>query len=417
MPRSGVVALTLVVGLILSACAQVGAATEVKADAPRASADPAAALGVRAALDAFSADLYKALAREPGNLVLSPYGVAVALAMTSAGARGETAAQIGRVLHVENDPGAGFNVLEQELAKRPGKYKVGDGDFALELATANRLWGQNGLTFERTFLDTLARYYGAGMQIVDYKAAPEPARRSINDWVADRTRGRIKDLIPQGVIDVQTRLVLTNAIYLKASWMLPFAEGQAAPFHRTDGTDVQAKTMRLNESLRYGVGEGYQAVQLRYVGGLSMVVIVPDRGKLGAFERSLDGAAIRRLVDGMRSTQVILSLPKFTFTSQAQLKEALSQLGMPLAFTDRADLSGITKEERLEIADVVHKAFIAVDEKGTEAAAATGVVFRTTSAPANPIELRIDRPFLFLIQDDATGAILFLGRVGDPTAT
>jgi serpin B len=174
--------------------------------------------------------------------------------------------------------------------------------------------------------------------------------------------------------------------------------------------------MRQSENLAYGAGDGYQAVRLPYAGGLSMVVIVPDAGKLGSFERGLDGAALRRIANDLKSAQVALTMPKFSFRSNAMLKAALGELGMPIAFTDRADFSGMTKQEPLEIAEVIHQAFIAVDEKGTEAAAATAVVMRLTSAPDRVVELKIDRPFVFLIQDDETGAILFMGRLADPRA-
>lgn len=403
--------------LVLSACGGPAAAQEVRSGAARASADPSAAADLRPALDAFAVDLYRALARQDGNLVLSPYSVAVALAMTRAGALGPTADEMDRVLHASVSKGLdpGFNALEQALAKRPGKYKVDDQELDLELSTANRLWGQKDFQFEAPFLDRLAVYYGAGMQIVDYKTAPEPARKTINDWVATRTRDRIKDLIPEGVIDQLTRLVLTNAIYLKASWLHKFDDAAPAPFHRADGSDVQAPLMHLSEALRYGSGDGYRAVELPYAGGLSMVAIVPDAGKLSALEKGLDGARLRTVIDGLKGTQVNLWLPKFKFRSKALLKDVLGELGMPLAFTGDADFSGMTRQERLEIADVIHEGFIALDEKGTEAAAATAVVMRATAAPAEPVELRIDRPFLFLIQDQATGAILFMGRVLDPT--
>ena len=406
-----------VAGLVFSACGPA-AAQEIRSQAPRASADPAAAQDIRAATDAFSADLYRLLARERRNVILSPFSVAVALAMTRAGALGETASQMDRVLHaaLARDLRAGFNALDQALAKRPGKYKVGDQTLELELATANRIWGQKDFTFEPAFLDTLARDFGAGMQIVDYKTAHEAARRTINDWVAARTRDRIKDLIPQGVLDALTRLVLTNAIYLKAAWLHPFKDAVPSTFHRVDGSTVEARSMSLSEALTYGAGEGYQAVRLPYVGGVSMVVIVPDAGKLELLERGLDGAALRRIVSGLSGAQVTLSMPKFSFRSNALLKDALSELGMEVAFSGRADFSGMTKQEPLAIADVIHQAFIAVDEKGTEAAAATAVVMRATSAPQRQVELRIDRPFLFLIQDDETGAILFMGRLLDPSA-
>ena len=404
--------------LLVASCAGPAAAAEVRSSAPRAAADPAAARDAQDALDAFSADLYATLARTPGNLVLSPYSVAVALAMTRAGAVGKTRSEMDAVLRASSakDLDAAFNALEQALARRPGTYELGDQKLPLELATANRLWGQKGTPFEAPFLDTLASSYGAGMQIVDYIGATEDARKTINAWVADKTKDRITDLIPQGALDQMTRLVLTNAIYLKASWVNKFDDAHPGAFHRADGSEVQAQLMRLNETLPYAKADGYQAVRLPYAGGLSMLVVVPDAGTLAAFEKGLDGARLRAIAGGLAPRAVHLAMPKFTFRTEAALKDALSEMGMPTAFSDAADFSAMTTKEQLQVADVLHQAFIAVDEKGTEAAAATAVVMRATSAPLDPVELTVDRPFLFLITDDETGAVLFMGRVVDPTA-
>jgi serpin B len=410
--------LAVLLGTIASSCGTAAAAEEVRSSAPRAAADAAAAKKASAALDAFAIDLYRKLAKGQGNLVLSPYSAAVALAMSRAGAAGETAKQMDAVLRasIAGDLDVGHNALDQAIAKRPGKIKRGDQTYELELATANRLWGQKGFTFGQPFLDRLASSYGAGMQVVDYKTAAEASRRTINDWVASRTKGRIKDLIPQGVLDVRTRLVLTNAIYLKAQWILKFDDATSAPFTRLDGSRIDAQLMHQSETLRYGSADGYRLVAMPYAGGLSMIAIVPDAGRFAALEGALDGVKLRSAIDAMKPLPVNLWLPKFTFRSESGLKDPLAALGMPIAFTENADFSGITKQEPLEIADVLHQAFIAVDENGTEAAAATAVVFRATSAPLSPVELRVDRPFLFAIQDDETGALLFLGRVTDPTA-
>ena len=418
MGRPRVLVLIAVLGILASACGTAAAAEEVRSSAPRAGADAAAARKAAAALDAFAVDLYRRLAATPGNLVLSPYSVAVALAMTRAGATGETARQMDAVLHtgVAGDLDAGYNALDQALAKRPGKYTFGDQTLQLELATANRLWGQKGFTFEQAFLDRLAAAYGAGMQIVDYRTASEAARKTINDWVAARTKDRIKDLIPQGVLDARTRLVLTNAIYLKAQWLTKFDDAVAGPFTRLDGSRVDAQLMHENETLRYGTGDGYQLVAIPYGGGLSMIVIVPDAGRFAAVEGGLAGPQLRAAIDAMKPRPVDLTLPKFTFRTEARLKDALSAMGMPIAFSGDADFSGMTKQEPLTIAEVLHQAFIAVDEKGTEAAAATAVVMRATGLPASPVTLRVDRPFLFAIQDDETGTLTFMGRVADPTS-
>src|SRR4051812_6471844 len=410
--------LAALLGILVSSCGTAAAADEIRSNAARATADAAAATRGTAALDAFAIDLYRRLASTPGNLVLSPYSIAVALAMTRAGANGETARQIDAVLRasVAGDLDAGHNAIDQAIAKRPGKYKIGDQTYELELATANRLWGQKGFSFEPAFLDRLATAYGAGMQIVDYKTAAEPSRRTINDWVAPRTKDRIKALTPEGVIDAQTRLVLTNAIYLKASWLMRFDDATSAPFTRLDGSRVDAQLMHQFETLRYGTGDGYQLVAMPYAGGLSMIAIVPDASRFAAVEGALDPAKLRAAIDAMKPRGVNLSLPKFTFRYAARLKDPLAAMGMPIAFSDAADFSAMTKQEALTIAEVLHQAFIAVDEKGTEAAAATAVVMRLTSAPAAPVELNVDRPFLFAIQDDETGALLFMGRVTDPTA-
>ena len=392
------------------------AAQEIRSQAPRSNADLAAAHDARATIDALSADLYRAMARGRGNMVLSPYSVGIALAMARAGAVGETANQIDAVLHAtpEQDLSAGFNAIDQKLAERPGKYGMFGKTLEVELAIANRLWGQKDLDFERAFLDELARDYGAGVQVVDYKTAAEGARSAINDWVAARTRDHIKDLIPQGVIDAQTRLVLTNAIYLKAAWRKRFKDAVAGTFHRADGSNVRVKMMRLSETLGYEAGDGYQAVRLPYAGGLSMILLVPRVGKLDSLERRLDGPTLRRAVNGLSDTLVKLTMPRFSFHSKARLKDVLGELGMPIAFTSRADFSGMTSEEPLQIADVIHEAFIAADEKGTEAAAAAAQVYMLSVVRLREVELIIDRPFLFLIQDDETGAILFMGRVSDP---
>jgi serpin B len=410
--------LAALLGVLTSACGTAAAAEEVRSSVARAAADVAAAKKASPALDAFAVDLYHRLATGSGNVLLSPYSVAVALAMTRAGAAGETARQMDAVLRssLAGDLDAGHNALDQAIAKRPGKYKVGDETRDLELATANRLWGQKGFTFEQTFLDRLAASYGAGMQIVDYKTAADPSRKTINDWVAARTKDRIKDLIPQGVLDANTRLVLTNAIYLKASWMVRFDDAVTAPFSLLSGGLVNTQLMHQSETMRYGEGIGYQVVAVPYAGGLSMLVIVPNAGRFASVEAALEGATLRAAIDAMRPRHVNLSLPKFTFRTEARLKDALAAMGMPIAFTDDADFSGMTKQEPLTIAEVLHQAFIAVDEKGTEAAAATAVVMRTTSAPLSPVELRVDRPFMFAIQDDETGALLFMGRVTDPRA-
>jgi len=408
--------------LASAACADDSASASdvVRSDAERATASAEAGQATAGSVEEFGADLYALLAQREGNLVFSPYSVAVALAMTRAGAEGETAAQMDAVLHADqaSDLHGGFNAIEQALATRPGEYPMGDGRVTLELATANQLWGQRGYEFDAAFLDTLAAKYGAGLRLVDYVEATEEARTTINEWVSEQTRERIPELIPQGVIDTMTRLVLTNAIYLNAPWQHPFSEGATspAPFHLIDGGEVQAQLMSLSGSLAYASGDGYEAVELPYVGGsLAMLVVVPNGGAFAGVEARLDGAFLREVTEALAGQPVNLRFPRFEFRTQAQLKPALGNLGMPSAFTDQADFSAMSTEGDLLIQDVVHEAFISVDEEGTEAAAATAVVVGATGAPMDPVELTVDRPFLFAIRDTETGALLFLGRVVDPT--
>ncbi|MBE0609297.1 MAG: serpin family protein [Dehalococcoidia bacterium] len=409
---------------LLSACGddEASASELVMSEAPRASADPAAAQGAASALGLFSTDLYAILARTEGNLVFSPYSAAVALAMTRNGATGETLDQMSAVLHADQagDLDAGLNAIEQALATRPGEYRWFDKTVKLELATANQLWGQRDYPFHDAFLDKLAASYGAGMRLVDYIRATEDARKAINAWVSDQTRERIPELIPEGVLNSDTRLVLTNAIYLNAPWMHRFNKDATAPgpFTRLDGSTVEAQLMRLSEELRFAKGPGYQAVELPYVdGSLSMLVIVPDSGDFADFQSAFSADTLETIVSNLKAAQVKLAFPRFEYRTQASLKDALKEMGMPIAFEPGlADFSAMSPDgKNLFIQDVIHEAFIAVDEDGTEAAAATAVVVGRTSAPQDTVELTVDRPFLYAIRDNETGAILFLGRLTDPS--
>ncbi|NJD66980.1 MAG: serpin family protein, partial [Chloroflexi bacterium] len=282
------------------------------------------------------------------------------------------------------------------------------------------LWGQRDYPFHDSVLDTLATKYGAGIRLVDYIKATEDARKAINAWVSDQTRERIPELIPDGVLNSDTRLVLTNAIYLNAPWMHRFNKDATAPgpFTRLDGSTVEAQLMRLSEELRFAKGSGYQAVELPYVdGSLSMLVIVPDAGEFADFQSAFNADTLETIVSDLKTAQVQLAFPRFEYRTQASLKDALKELGMPIAFEPNlADFSAMSPDgQPLYIQDVIHEAFIAVDEDGTEAAAATAVIVGDTSAPVDVVELTVDRPFLYAIRDNETGAILFLGRVVDPS--
>jgi len=284
----------------------------------------------------------------------------------------------------------------------------------------NAPFAQEDLTFEPAFLQALAQRFDAGVRLVDFETQIEAARQAINDWVAQQTEDRIKEILAQGSIDLMTRLVLVNAIYLKAAWVTPFDPKATRPaaFTRSDGSTVQAPTMELSAELPYAEGDGWRAVELPYVGGqLAMTIVVPD--DLASFVQSADGATIEAIVQGLagRKPEVDLSLPTFSIETKTELKDVLSTLGMPVAFDpDQADFSGMTTQEKLFIGAVIHQANITVDEKGTEASAATAVVMEASAAPADRVTFHVDRPFLFLLRDTTTGAIVFLGQVTDPTA-
>jgi serpin B len=369
---------------------------------------------------AFAFDLYQAVRANPGNLLYSPYSISLALAMTYAGAEGETKQQMADTLSFtlpDDRLHPAFNALDLELARR-GEGSPSSGGFRFQLNIANAIWGQKGYPFLAEFLDVLAENYGAGLRLLDFVTAPEESRLVINDWVSDQTEGKIPDLMPQGFIDELTRLVLTNAIYFNAAWAFPFEpqDTEDGPFHLLDGGEVSVPMMKESKEFGYAEGEGYQAVSLPYgVSGVSMVILVPQAGQFEAFESSLNAERVDAIVKALERWSVTLSMPKFDFESSFDLGETLATMGMPDAFSGTADFSGMTGSRELFISAVVHKSFISVDEEGTEAAAATAVGM-PASAPAGHVDLTLDRPFVFLIHDYETGAILFAGRVINPAA-
>jgi serpin B len=312
-----------------------------------------------------------------------------------------------------------------ELASR-GEGAKNKDDEGFRLNIVNAIWGQKGYDFLDTFLDVLAENYGAGLRILDFIAETEESRLAINQWVSDETEGRIKDLIPPGAVDPLTRLVLTNAIYFDAAWQYPFERRTTSgPFYLLDGGQVIVPMMKQTESLGYARGQRYQAVELLYDGGeLSMVILLPEAGEFKAFEEGLQAEQLNDIISGLQDTEVKLTMPKFDFDSEFNLTVTLAAMGMPHAFippspfsAQGADFSAMTGNRELFITDVVHKAFVAVDEAGTEAAAATGVIIAPTAMPPAPdVEVTVDRPFIFLIRDIDTGAILFVGRVVNPGA-
>jgi len=374
------------------------------------------------ASNAFGVDLYGQLRARPGNLALSPAGISIALAMTWGGAKGDTAAQLRKVLHLDGDPatvGAAWGKLAGALQ---------DPARPLTLRIANRLFGEQSFRFERPFLDATAAAYGAPLEPLDFVHAAEAQRVHINGWVADRTAQRITNLLPPASLDDTTRMVLVNAIYFLADWASPFEPKAtfAQPFHRTATDDVS--TMMMHQRATYGVAHqgGVSVLAMPYRGGdAEMWIVLPDKiDGLAEVERTLDAATLDGWRAALAPQEVQLTLPRFVIdpADPAELAQPLATLGMPDAFdAAKADLTGIgvppDPRNRLFISRVFHKAFVKVDEKGTEAAAATAVVaVEGAGMPAPAPQLAVDHPFLYLIVDKASGLVLFMGRVADPSA-
>ena len=413
-------AIVLILVSLMVGCAGTAKSALLQSDKPRLTPDAtdAETAELVAGNSVFTFDLYQRLSEgEEGNLFYSPYSISLALAMTYAGARGETEQQMAATMHYtlsQERLHPAFNALDTMLAS------YGDDEDAFQLNVANAIWGQEGYEFLPTFLDILAENYEAGLHTVDFVNETEAARQVINDWVSDRTEEKIQDLIPKGKLNSMARLVLTNAIYFNGKWVLPFEKSNThdEPFTLLDGSTVTVPMMSQVESFKYAEGNGYQAVELPYRGSnVSMLFILPEAGRFEEMEGVFSAESVMAITESLTSQQVHLFVPKFTFESEFNLSEALIQMGMPAAFGS-ADFSGMTGNRDLFISDVVHKAFVAVDEEGTEAAAATAVIMGETSAAVieEPILMKLDRPFLFLIHDNDTGTILFIGRVLKPEA-
>ena len=414
--------ITLSLVLPLTGCTGTASAGLIESDKERIKSPDVSPADVATLVDgntAFSFDLFQELKSEDGNMFCSPYSISLALAMTYAGARGETEQQMADTLHYDlsqHNLHPAFNYLDMELTKR-GKGARGKDDEGFRLNIVNAIWGQKDFTFLPEFLDTLAENYGAGLRLLDFINETEKSRITINDLVSDETEGRIQDLIPQGQLDAATRLVLTNAIYFNAAWQYRFEKSMTSDsvFHLLNGQDINVPMMRQTESFGYTTGDGYQAVELQYDGGeLSMVILLPDPGEYDSFEDQLNVENTNEIINRLQYTQVALAMPKFEFESEFKMKDTLSRMGMPVAFSPSADFSGMTGGKELYIDQVIHKAFVSVDEAGTEAAAATAVDMKLTSMPAEPVNVTIDHPFIFLIRDIETGTILFVGRVMNP---
>src|ERR1700761_1285230 len=388
---------------------------------------PARRAAVAAAADAFGADLYRRLGADGQDLVFSPASIAAALQLALLGARGSTAAQLAAALHLghPSDPAEaaeeGLRLLSSLIrAAHADPAASADASPDTTLRAPNTLWLQTGLPLEPGFTRPVRDAAAAEVLETDFRGAPQQARAAINDLIAAQTAGKITNLLGRDAVDAGTRLVLANAVYLKARWAFPFTATATrdAPFHPGDGADpVKVPTMRRTANLAYRRGDGYQAVLLPYKNlPLAMAVVLPD-GPLAELAATLDRTGgLGPLLAGAEPQSVALALPKFRQRTRAALIPVLRQLGVQDAFTDAADFTGITAAERLQISAVVHQAYIDVNEQGTEAAAATAIGMRALALRRgpDPIPVVVDRPFLFAIVDQQAGLPLFLGQVARP---
>ncbi len=361
----------------------------------------------------FAFDLYRVLGGDEGNIFFSPYSISAALAMTYAGAEGATETEMAHVLNFslpENRLHPSFNLLDHRLTASAEE----DSTFSLHIV--NTLWGQTGYTFLPEFLGVLAANYGAGITLLDFSDNAELCREIINEWVMEQTEGKIADLIPRDLLSSATKLVLTNAIYFNAQWLFQFDEmgTHDRSFNLIDGEQVTVPIMSQTEHFSITMGDGYMAVELPYSNRrTSMLIIVPDEDHFFEVEDRLGNDLISEITDNLRDENLYLSMPRFETVSAFQLEDALSDMGMESAFDMSADFSGMDGTLSLYIASVIHKAFVSVDENGTEAAAATAVIMQKVNGESS-VEFIVDRPFIYLIRDRGTGTILFIGRVLNP---
>ncbi len=369
------------------------------------------------AMNSFALEAYSKLKQDDGNLFFSPFSISTALAMAAEGARGDTRTEMDRVLGLSGNT----TTTRSAFATMMNGLNAPNGNYAL--SAANSLWTQAGYPIKSEFTTALTEYYSAEARSVDFVKDTEGSRMAINDWTAAKTNQKILNLIPQGMIDQATRSVLVNAIYFKGSWAQKFNASYTrdSPFYVNAQQNVTVHMMHIESTTNasYYSDDELRALELDYAGGdLSMLLLLPNQyDGLAGLESSLTVDRIGQIREKMYSTELPVWLPKFNMTKEKELSDTLKEMGMVQAFSDNADFSGITDADNLCISKVVHKAYIGVDEEGTEAAAATAVIMRLTAVlnePPKP-EFKADHPFIFFIVDKRAGTILFMGRVTDPT--
>lgn len=369
----------------------------------------------------FALNLFTFLAKGDNNVFFSPFSISQALAMTFAGAKNTTEFQMKDVLHFTLPQGKlhpAFNALDLELASRSVPENEFYDESCFKLHVANSMWGSDASLFVTDYLDILSVNYGAGLQILDFAKSPERARLTINRWVSDNTGNKVIDILPQGSISPQTDLVLVNAIYFNAPWDMPFEKDSTFndAFQLSNGNSVEASFMHQAGFFKHVKTRSYQAVEMQYDGNkMSMVIIKPRMEILGEFEETMSEELLNCILGLMDDEYISLNLPKFRYGSESiSLKNVLSTMGMATCFAPKANFSGISETVNLKLEDIIHKAFISVDEAGTEATAVTVGIF-PTGPNTDPIECNFNSPFIIVIRDIVTGAILFSGRIVDPS--
>ncbi|MBW6479097.1 MAG: serpin family protein [Bacteroidales bacterium] len=364
----------------------------------------------------FAFDIFNAInPSHDENLVISPFSISTALAMTYAGADGNTAMQMARTLYFDIDQESFHKSFSQWMNTILEK-----GEAKKQLQIANSLWPQEDYPFLDEFMDLMREYYGSGFYKVNYKGDREQIRQQINAWVEKHTNDLIKDLIQPGVLTDDTRLVLVNAIYFLSNWKIAFDENATHPgvFYISRERTANVPFMYMKDDLRYTKTDNFQALELEYEGGdFSMLVVLPaENGDLNGFIKDFDALSFAQTIEKLEKQEVQVYLPSFKIRSKFDLEKLLASMGMPDAFSNRADFSKMTPLNDLKIDKVIHEAFIDVNEEGTEAAASTAVVIIRKSAIVDPPAniFRADRPFFYLIRENSSNSILFMGKVVNP---
>ena len=414
----------LSLGVLLAACSGPSTGTEVQGHGTPEPVDRSAEPAAVRANAAMGMNLYHQLQGGAGNFVFSPYGVSTVLAMAQAGAAGTTASQLAAFQQVPTgaDLDAGLNALADGLSQRSGEQLSDVRKGRVTLTVPTSLWGQKDTRFDQPFLDTLATSFGTGLRVVDFRSDPEASRKAMNSWVREQTDATIEELVPRGEITDVTRFVATTATSLQAPWDQPFdrLRSHPAPFTLRDGRTVRPVTMTVDAptGLSYVKGDGWEAVGLPYLGRkLEMVVIAPDQGRFDEVERGFDGAALQQVVSRLQPTALALTLPRFGFTTQDDLAQAVAAGGAPDPFSPTdADFSGVTADERLFLSELAQQTFVSADEEGTEATASTVITTIDRAAASKLESVTIARPFLLAVIDRPTGEPILLGRVLDPTS-